>query len=89
MIPSLNVTTSETSASSGISMPYRLRGSANASMSTDRHSALTWSTRSRSSGRFHASACSSYQTFSYSTSSERRNRIAVRHFSMNGTSGSA
>ena len=49
----------------------------------------TWSTRSRSSGRFHASACSSYQTFSYSTSSETRNRIAVRHFSMNGMAASA
>ena len=65
MMPSLNVMTSETSTSSGISIPYRSRGSANASIRTARHSAFTWSTRSCSSGRFQASAWSSSQTFSY------------------------
>ena len=64
MIPMLNVITSETSASSGISIPSSRCGSANASVSTARHSAFTRATRSRSSGWFQASACSSSQTFS-------------------------
>ena len=62
--PELNVSTSETSASSGISIPSSRCGSSNASVRTARHSAFTRASRSRSSGSFQASACSSSQIFS-------------------------
>ena len=65
MIPSLNVYTSETSASSGSSSPSSSRTGAKASRSTARHSACTRASRSCSSGRFQASACSSNQIFWY------------------------
>src|SRR5262249_54881865 len=87
MIPSLKVATSDTRASSGMSMPCSSRACSNASVSTACHSAVTLATRSRSSGWFQASACSSYQTFWYSRSSSRY-RMAWRHFSMKGV-GSA
>ena len=47
------------------------RTGANASVSTARHSACTRASRSRSSGRFQASACSSNQIFWYGRSSSR------------------
>ena len=64
MIPTLNVITSETRASSGISIPSSRCGSAKASVSTARHSPLTRASRSRSPASFQAIACSSSQTFS-------------------------
>src|SRR6266498_5457308 len=71
MIPSLNVYTSVTSASSDSSSPSCSRTGAKASLRTARHSACTRARSSWSSGRFQASACSSNQIFWYGRSSSR------------------
>src|SRR4030095_16400287 len=63
--PCAIVTTSDTAASTGndCSRPYSRSAGANASLSTTRHSSATRWMRRSSSGRFHARAWSSSQTF--------------------------
>src|SRR5207244_12166671 len=64
-LPKLNVTTSDTRASSGMPIPSSCRGSANASLSTDRHCSSTCARRSRISDRKSTRLNSSHQIISY------------------------
>src|SRR5262249_31848897 len=67
--------------------PSSRSAGANASVSPRLHSSLTCWTRARSSGRFHAIACSSSQIFVYPLDrSSSWKRHAARHFSRNGRS---
>src|SRR5207249_2019677 len=59
------ITIATAPSSESAANPYSRSAGAKASVSTRRHSSFTCWTRARSSGRFHASACSSSQIFEY------------------------